>query len=96
MTICLGLQVWLYNNLLTTLPSSVFPNLPRPLDLTLGGNPLQCDRRLCWVKRGETEGWVRWIQFEDRPLEPSCARGIPWADLHLDCPGQGKGLFTPR
>ncbi len=38
-------SVWLFNNKLTTLEENVFANLPRPLDLTLGGNPLQCDER---------------------------------------------------
>ncbi len=42
--------------------------------------------RLCWLKQGEVEGWVRWIEFGDRVLEPQCANGVHWKNLTLNCP----------
>ena len=83
-------KVWLYNNKLTTLPHNAFSGLPRPMELTLGGNPLECSSDLCWMKQGESEGWLTWIQFENRPLEPSCAGGSDWRNLTLDCPTDCK------
>ena len=53
--------VWLNENNLTTLESSIFFPLPRPLTLSLNDNPMICDNRLCWLKRGEREGWVRCV-----------------------------------
>ena len=81
-------EVWFYTNKLTTLRSDTFTGLPRPMDITLGDNPLQCDKRLCWIKRGEREGWIRWIKYMDRPLEPQCSNGIHWDSLQLDCPDE--------
>ena len=83
-------KLWLFNNRLTTLQSNTFTGLPRPLDLTLGENPLQCDQRLCWIKRGEREGWIRWISLDDRPLQPKCSNGMNWYNLTLDCPQEGR------
>ena len=83
-------QIWLFNNKLSTFESSVFTGLPRPLQLTLGRNPdLQCDTRLCWLKEGEKEGWITWISFQNRPLEPECSDGTQWKNLNLDCPDEG-------
>ena len=83
-------KLWLFNNSLTTLQSSTFTGLPRALDLTLGANPLQCDKRLCWIKRGEQEGWIRWIYLQGRPLEPKCADDVSWYNVTMECPKEGK------
>ena len=76
--------MWLYNNSLTTLDAGSFSGLPRPLAISLGANPLQCDSDLCWLK----QGYVTWLSFEKRRLLPDCSGSVTWNDLY--CPVQGK------
>ncbi len=62
-----------------------------------GENPLQCDRRLCWIRRGEEEGWLSWIRLEGRPKHPRCSGdNTLWANVSLDCPHQGKSKKRVR
>ena len=79
------MQVWLYNNKLTTFDESAFSGLPRPLSLSVGKNPLMCDTNLCWLK----QGYVTWLTFENRNLEPECSNGMTWGALN--CQGQVQG-----
>ena len=83
--------VWLNENNLTTLAASMFLPLPRPLTFSLNENPFQCDPRLCWLKRGEKEGWIRWNKSrEGRILKPDCSNGVYWDAVTLDCPDEGE------
>ena len=83
-------KIWLYNNKLTTLPSDLFPNLPRPLEFTIGANPLTCDRSLCWLKRLEHQRHLSWITLAGRQWYPQCAHGSTWNNVSLACPNEGK------
>ena len=57
-------RLYLYGNRFTTIDHNVFdphdyPNSdghPRQLRLSFGA--MQCDSRLCWLKRGEQLGWI--------------------------------------
>ena len=63
-------HVQLANNSLTLLPADVFgvTNTSHPTDLRLsmGGNPLVCNHRFTWMKKGEDEGWLT-LDFESLP-----------------------------
>ena len=56
---------------------------PEHLKLDIYGNPLQCDRALCWLKQGEESGTI------DLLLPPSCENlGYPlWKNVNLNCTG---------
>ena len=54
-------MIYLGQNLLTSLPGDVFSHLPRPLQLDVAGNPLQCDAALCWLKQEELNGNFTWL-----------------------------------
>ena len=88
-------KVWLYNNKLTTLESSTFTGLPRNIELTIGKNPLKCDESLCWLRKLEREGFISWIELEDRPREPQCEDGREWKNLTLKCQTGGKKIASP-
>ena len=84
-------RISLKNNNLTTLDCDVFDpkdfpgyrRHPRKLGLKLGGNPLQCDSRMCWIKRGEDAGWIYWE--EDSVPECENFPDTAWQDVDLDC-----------
>ena len=62
-------------NRLTTLPADVFNHLPRPLELDISFNPMQCDAALCWLKQEELNGTITWNPFGRRP---TCANEVSW------------------
>ena len=66
------------DNQLISIDSSTFSNLPRSLTLALGFNPLQCDRRLCWLKEEEERGQVKWLLWDGHLFKPDCVEGMNW------------------
>ena len=77
-------QIWLSGNPLHTVRSTVFTDQPRPLQLALGGGiPLQCDRRLCWLKQQEENGLVTYRLPANKP---NCKWSL------LDCSPKGKSI----
>ena len=79
----------LAGNELTTFEENVFRTgsnrvwHPDQLELALDGNPLQCDGRMCWVQRGEQDGWVHFEYKYD--WVPQCVNypNIPWKQINL-------------
>ncbi len=74
-------------NRLQTLHFNIFgSNHPEEVYVGLGGNPLQCDSRLCWMQEAEEEGWFHATEtlYFDRP---QCANfpGTSWDDTDLGC-----------
>ena len=59
-------QIWLMRTKVTTLSEGLFDAELYPetdghsatLTLHLRAAPLQCDQSLCWMKRGERDGWL--------------------------------------
>ena len=59
-------QIWLMRTKVTMLSEGLFDaelypetdGHPANLTLHLRRAPLECDRRLCWMKRGERDGWL--------------------------------------
>ena len=51
-------DVRLDDNNLVLLPADTFGTHPVELRLSLGGNPLICNYRFEWVKKGEEDGWL--------------------------------------
>ena len=47
-------------NSLETVQRMVFKVIPHSLILHLRDNPIQCDERVCWLKRGERDGSIEW------------------------------------
>ena len=88
----------LIDNQLTTLPDDILTttggttgsrNQPGNLTLILSDNPLQCDSRLCWLKKAEQEGWINFYYFYSYE-SPRCINlpGISWEDIRMDCEWQ--------
>ena len=62
------------------------------LHIDLHGNPFLCDRRMCWLKRGQEEGWIHYEWYKngynaDLDLKPRCSNfpDIQWEDVELGC-----------
>ena len=87
----------LHNNQLKTLSKNIFTIKDYPdsnghppiLRLTLRDNPLVCDTKLCWLKKGE-EGWLIYRIYCDIIFSPTCANNFDWNNLELNCSDSGK------
>ena len=92
-------DLWLHKNELVTLNESAFNQLN--LTLSLYGNPLECDRHLCWLKEGGHKGLLKWhIELKLPELtfiayKPYCANApnIEWDRIAFNC--SAKGNNTP-
>ena len=88
----------LHNNGLRTLTKDIFTindypdssGHPPSLRLSLRGNPLVCDTKLCWLKKGEEEGWLRFRTYDGIHYGPNCANNVDWTRLKLNCSESGK------
>ena len=74
-------KLWLSNKL-TTLDSSIFEDLPRPLQLEVDGNALECNNSLCWLKEEIRNKTITWITSP-----PRCSSGVSWNSWYT-CPGE--------
>ena len=91
--------IYLSNNSLTTIPCAPFAKIRRPVILDISGNPLDCDRSLCWLKQEVETGTITWLkETERKQREPvghiyktRCANGTNWNDIMWGC-GQGRSL----
>ena len=87
--------LYMERNKLTTLEQNVFDDLvPNNLVLGINHNPLQCDSRMCWIKQGEEDGWIK-LFHEARGItwsKPSCVNypGFRWDDVTITCPSVGE------
>ena len=72
--------LYLENNKLTTLGSGVLGELPRPLEMTMIGNYLHCDRKLCWLKLEEQEKSITWLtsSYLRVAFAPQCTGTTYW------------------
>ena len=52
--------LYLSSNKLRTLEQDMF-SIPQQGEITIliEDNPLQCDSRICWIKQGEQDGWIK-------------------------------------
>ena len=69
----------------------ISPTVPRHgLELSLDNNPLQCDSRLCWIKKGEREDNITWL-YDRKPdcTDTDTDPDTDWDDVILDCPVTG-------
>lgn len=82
-------HITLYGNILTTLSSATFENLPRPLELSLQGNPWNCSS-LCWVKHEEQHGTINWLK---EVYHTRCTEGGGWRSLGCSDKGEKKTHF---
>ena len=60
---------------------------PPTLEVTLGGNPFQCDWRMCWIKQAERDEWLTYTIYLQHGIRPEC-ENFPdqdWDDIDLDC-----------
>ena len=90
-------KLYLYDNKLTRLSADVFNHLPRPLMLGLytrySGHLelLICDSELCWLKKEEQQGTIKWYAYQGTEYSPRCAYGVDWDTW--DCDETGNGVF---
>ena len=78
-------QLDLRDNRLTAIPADVFVHLPRPLELDISDNRLQCDAALCWLKQEELNGTITWSYFNIN--KPKCANEVNWDSWNCDDTG---------
>ena len=84
-----------HNNLVTMEPAmfSTTSGLPRPLYLSLDGNPLQCDCSLCWMKEEEKQGSIIWNTSPDGSPECLAAGQVDWVDFSCSDSGNISQIF---
>ena len=88
----------LHRNALRTLTKDMFNATDYPdsdghppvLELSLSGNPLVCDKHLCWVKQAENEGWLFWERYQGVTYSPDCTNNVDWNDVALNCSAAGN------
>ena len=58
--------LYLKENKLPTLSANIFEPYPHPneLEMTLQGNPLEFDSRLCWLQGMVEDGWITWVDLD--------------------------------
>ena len=74
----------LHDNRLTTVREDVlYTGRTFPILLTLNGNPLRCDTRLCWVKQDQIHGRLTIVST----FKPQCVNypRRDWDDVRLAC-----------
>ena len=62
-------------------------------NLILSHNPLQCDRRMCWIKQAERDGRITWpTDYMGEVYKPECENypSVDWDDVDLSCPAPGE------
>ena len=86
----------MYRSLFIDLSFSEFVTFPREIfglgtarviTLCIDANPMNCDSRLCWLKRAEREGWIVW-NSRFTPGYPQCEnypRHTFWPNIELIC-----------
>ena len=80
--------LYLHNNNLSTIHQDIFDIASyKNIYFFVGGNPLQCDSNLCWLKQAEQRGRIILNFLTLR--KPNC-NGIPWDNFTLDCHKKGK------
>ena len=85
-------ELYLEHNKLLTLDSTVLKHFSRPFSLSIKGNPLLCDSRLCWLRLETHLGNITWINC----LLPNCSDKTPWMKVLWTCPQYGKMGRTPK
>ena len=89
----------LEDNNLTTLSIGIFDpddykgteGHPQNAYVLLGGNPMHCDSRMCWIQKGKQDGWIK-----NSWASPEC---VNYPDEHfmevgLDCGEDGGSRET--
>ena len=85
-------ELYLEHNKLLTLDSTVLQHFSRPFSLSIKGNPLLCDSRLCWLRQETHLGNITWINC----LLPNCSDKTPWMEVLWTCPQYGKMGRIPK
>ena len=89
-------RLYLSNNNLTTLGYDAFNySLSTPLILKLKGNPVNCNRNMCWAKWAESKALIKFetsVKTGWPAASPECTNypGVHWEDIHLECPATGQ------
>ena len=82
----------LNDNALVNLPWTVFlpgdyPDTrghPARLQLRVSGNPVVCSTDMCWIRQGETDGWITWQAGS--MYQPECINfNTTWQEITLKC-----------
>ena len=82
-------ELYLSDNCLTTLRKDAFASvLLEKLNLYISGNPLHCDRRMCWIKQGEEDNWID-AGINSYWGYPHCADG-DWDELNCSVAGENS------
>ena len=83
-------ELYLSDNRLTTLRKDAFGSIPlESLYLYISGNPLHCDRRMCWIKQGEEDNWIDAGINSYWGYPPQCAYG-DWDELNCSVTGENS------
>ena len=75
-------KLFLHTNRITLIDPDAFNEIPRPLELSLGGNPLYCDGiQHCFLKEEVDNGMIFWFHCR----KPHCINGTGWEDVQWSC-----------
>ena len=74
------LELSLDNNSIHSIEDDTFFSVPGLKKLWL-----ECNAKLCWLKQGEHEGWIKWISEHHGSGRPNCSNGMEWKDLTFEC-----------
>ncbi len=80
-------ELILNGNRLKTLSESIFSAQPGHLILWIADNPLRCGSDMCWMKRGEAEGWLEFGVQKNIEHGPECVnyKNKLWGSIDLEC-----------
>ena len=90
-------RLYLHRNRLTTMRRNVFSSQHQTnLTLLLAINPLLCDKKMCWIKQAERDGWItlNYTNHLGSWTKPDCGNypDHTWDSITLSCPLKGNCL----
>ena len=65
-------KLYISNTQITTIECGTLANLPRPLELAIDHNDIECDTTMCWMQKEVWEGSIKWYSVGTDHWEPKC------------------------
>ena len=67
-------KLYVSNTQITTIECGALANLPRPLELAIDHNDIECDITMCWIQKEVWEGSIKWYSGGTDHWEPKCSK----------------------
>ena len=82
-------KLYLSDTGLVAIDTTVFSQLPRPLELDIHDNPLDCSDRMCWLWEEVEDGSITWFRDGLSYWTPKCEDGT-----EFNCPESKSYLIA--